>query len=96
MGKSKKKENKHGSMVKRFWGNDIEEYNTVASTQCYMTFEIMQVFRMLSVLTLLGLMAANCYIYVKRILTDYNFWSLLFTFLAMLFLFIGSGKQVVY
>lgn len=51
---------------------------------------------MVSVITLLGLMAANEYIYVKRVIIDYNFWSLIFTFLAMLLLFIGSGKQVVY
>jgi hypothetical protein len=33
---------------------------------------------------------------LRRAIFQYNFYSILFTFLAFILLFIGSGKQVVY
>lgn len=80
------------------WGDDAEAYNTVANTIlcCKYGFEFLQLFRMLATLGLMFCCFIFFYIFVKAAPFHYIFISLFVTFLAFGFLFIGSGKQVVY
>lgn len=77
-------------------GNNFEKYNLVAKTSFFINFFWMQVFRMFSVLALFVTMCVYTYIYLRSAAFNYNFWALLSTLLAFGFLFIGSGKQIVY
>ena len=81
---------------KRLWGADAEKYNTVGSTIMCCKFELLQLMRLLSILGLMCFVFVFFYIYVKAAIFHYIFIALLVTFLAFGFLFIGSGKQVVY
>ena len=51
---------------------------------------------MISCISLFSVLVVYVYIYIRKAIFQYNFYSILFTFLAFLLLFIGSGKQVVY
>ena len=84
------------SNQKRLWGADAEKYNTVGSTIMCCKFELLQLMRLLSILGLMCFVFVFFYIYVKAAIFHYIFIALLVTFLAFGFLFIGSGKQVVY
>jgi len=81
---------------KRVWGDNAEIYNTVGSTVFFCKFELLQLTRLISCLGLLFCVFIFFYIYVKAALFHYIFVALFITFLAFGFLFIGSGKQVVY
>lgn len=78
------------------WGADAEKYNTVGSTIMCCKFELLQLMRLISILGLMCFVFVFFYIYVKAAFFHYIFIALLVTFLAFGFLFIGSGKQVVY
>jgi hypothetical protein len=89
-----KKYNKESE--KRVWGEDAERYNTVGSTIFFCKFELLQFTRLISLLGLMVCVFIFFYIYVKAALFHYIFIALFITFLAFGFIFIGSGKQVVY
>jgi Ca2+/Na+ antiporter len=82
--------------TKRMWGDDAELYNTVGSTVFCCNFQLLQLTRLLSTLVLLFCVFIFFYIYVKAAIFHYIFVALFVTFLAFGFVFIGSGKQVVY
>jgi len=82
--------------IKRAWGADPENYNTIGSVAICCKFEFLQFTRLLSIFALLTCVFIFFYIYVKAAVFHYLFVSLFVTFLAFGFLFIGSGKQVVY
>jgi len=98
MVKKSKKGFKHlkKKSIKSAWGDDPENYNTIGSVAMCCKFEILQFTRLLSILALLTCVFIFFYIYVKAAVFHYLFISLFITFLAFGFLFIGSGKQVVY
>lgn len=81
---------------RRTWGDDPDKYNTVGSTIFFCKFELLQLTRLLSLLVLMFCVFVFFYIYVKAAMFHYVFWALFITFLAFGFIFIGSGKQVVY
>ena len=78
------------------WGDDAEAYNTVGKVACCCKFEVLQATRLISILAMMVCVFIFFYIYVKAAVFHYLFVSLFVTFLAFGFLFIGSGKQVVY
>merc|ERR1719329_949067 len=59
-------------------------------------FCFMQFIRLLMSITLFGFCLAYFFIFLKLSFVTVNFWTILFTFLAISMLFIGSGKQKVY
>ena len=57
---------------------------------------MMQLVRFLMSIALFGFAAVYFFIFVKVSLVTINFWAIVFTYLAITMLFIGSGKQKVY
>ena len=79
-----------------FWGEDYNYYNTVVTPASCIRFEFMQFTRNLSLIILLVLNCLFFFIFVKRAFVTYMWYPLFSSFLAFLFLFIGSGKQKCY
>ena len=78
--------------------DDPTYYDTVGNTVCQYKccFQIMQLIRFLMTIALFGLLTVYFFIFVKVSFVTINFWAIGFTFLAIMLLFIGSGKQKVY
>jgi len=57
---------------------------------------MMQTIRFLMSIALFGLATVYFFIFVKVSFVTINFWAIVFTYLAITMLFIGSGKQKVY
>jgi Ca2+/Na+ antiporter len=83
-------------MYKAIWGDNGEKFNLVGSTPVCINFLTMQILRLISFMALTAVFGMYSYIYLRTSITQYNFWALTCTYLAFGFLFIGSGKQVVY
>ena len=66
----------------------------MALTQNWTNFFVLQMFRLLTAITLTCLTGIICYIYMKRLVFLLSFYSLLSTTLTFWLLFIGSGMQV--
>lgn len=64
------------------------------SAPCLSFFK-MQVIRLILIILLTMVWAANFYINVKKMVMYLNFWALTFTLLYMLFMFPSAGRQVV-
>jgi hypothetical protein len=92
--KPKKKATLRQYIFKVLWGQDYNDYNTVAHSS--IPFWYMQLFRNLAFVVLLCLIVPLIFIYVKWAFFKYETYSLLSATLAFFFLFIGSGKQKCY
>lgn len=57
---------------------------------------MMQFVRLIMVIILFMTTLVYAYIYMKSSVYYWNFWAVFMTFLAELFLLVGSGKQKVY
>ena len=77
------------------WGDDYTDYNTIVETT-FVPFWVMQLFRLLSFLSLIICSGAYMYIYVRASVLYIQSFALLFTAFAFYFLFINSGKQKCY
>ena len=97
--KAKRRAKKFSRFIgSRVLGSDHEKYNTVGSASVLVcnNFKVMQLIRGLLLLGSFILFILYGYIYVSGAFTMYGFYAIATTFFAFLFLFLGSGKQVVY
>mmetsp|Transcript_2733 Transcript_2733/g.4659 ORF Transcript_2733/g.4659 Transcript_2733/m.4659 type:complete len:220 (-) Transcript_2733:884-1543(-) len=84
------------------WGRDFLEYNTVCWTSLcwerhrHFWFFLMQLSRMLCFLVLMICSIVYFYIFVRNTPIYFNFYPLIFSTIAFYFLFVGTGKQMVY
>ena len=78
------------------WGQDIDDLNTVGSTIRCCSFFSMQMIRLFMLILMFGVWMMYSYVYMRSVLFFYNWWACTFTLLALLLLFVGSGKQVVF
>lgn len=77
------------------WSNDDQFYNNVGYSAPYISFVKMQIIRLFWLLAVLVIWCLNFYINVKKVVIYFNFWALSFTLLALAFLFVSSGRQVI-
>ena len=80
------------------WGNASDDYNTVVATisPTYFPFFYLQLFRMVSMLSLTITSGLFFYIFFKVSFMYYNFYNLIVTTGAFWCLFIGAGRQSCY
>ena len=78
---------------KMFWRGNVWHYNTVALSR--VSFIVMQAIRFLAVICLTINFVAFLFIFFRTCPEYLNFWALLFTLIAMVSLFIGSGLEMV-
>ena len=81
-------------MKKFVWGDASDDYNTVVDTisPTYFPFFYLQLFRMISMLSLTIVTGLFIYIFFKATPMYYNFYNLVATTGAFWFLFIGAGR----
>jgi len=79
------------------WGPDYDCYNTVVDTvHPKIPFFVLQVYRLIAFTTLLVMFVMLSKIYVVTAPAYYTWYSILFSMVAFMLLFIGSGRQKCY
>ena len=77
------------------WNKEEEFFNRVGYSAPFISFKGMQWTRLIMFLIILVIWLMNFYINVKKCVLYLNFWSLSLTLLALGFLFVSSGRQVI-
>jgi hypothetical protein len=80
---------------KMLWGPDEEHFNRVGYSAPCISFAKMQIVRLVFLILLVVIWIFNFYINVKKCVIYLNFWAITFTVLALGYLFISSGRQVI-
>jgi hypothetical protein len=84
-----------GRINQVLWGPDEDYFNRVGYSAPCISFAKMQIVRLVFLILLFIIWCINFYINVKKCVIYLNFWSITSTVLALGFLFVSSGRQVV-
>lgn len=77
------------------WGNYYTYYNKVGYSAPYISFFSMQMIRLINFIIVFLIWATNIYINMKKGCLYIYMWGLTFATLALGYLFVSSGRQVV-
>lgn len=77
------------------WGVNEDFFNKVGYSAPFISFAKMQIVRLIFLLLLFIIWCINFYINVKKCVIYLNFWAITTTVLALGFLFVSSGRQVI-
>lgn len=85
-----------GQRIDDFLFNHEHEYfNRVGYSAPFISFFYMQIIRLFLLIGLAVVWFLNVYINVKKCVLYINVWALTYTVLALGFLFVSSGRQVI-
>lgn len=70
-------------------------FNKVGYSAPFISFFAMQMVRIISLALIFILWCVEFYITVKKCIMYLNFWGLTFTMLALGYMFVASGRQVI-
>lgn len=75
------------------WQNELWYFNTVTYTTPYCNFIMMQFVRLILIIALVVEFIMLTFIFFKQTVLYLNWWALLFSTIASIWLFIGSGME---